>query len=70
MRILVLIAIALLLYIIIGNLLRKNKKSPTIATQKMVKCEQCGVHVPEEESIQSGNNFFCSQAHLDEHKND
>jgi uncharacterized protein len=69
MRILVLIAIALLLYIIIGNLLRKNKKSPTIATQKMVKCEHCGVHVPEKESIQSGNDFFCSQAHLDDNKN-
>lgn len=69
MRILVLIAIALLLYIIIGNLLRKNKKTPTIATQKMVKCEHCGVHIPEGESVQSGKDFFCSKAHLDDHKN-
>lgn len=69
MRILVLIAIALLLYIIIGNLLRKNKKTPDIATQKMVKCEHCGVHVSEKESIRSGNDFFCSQTHLDDHKN-
>ena len=65
MRILVLIAIALLLYIIISNLLRKSKKTPTIASEKMVKCKQCGIHIPEKESLRSGNDFYCSQDHLD-----
>lgn len=68
MRILVLIAIGLLLYIIIGNLLRKNKKSPTVATEKMVKCEHCGIHVSVKEAVHSGNHTFCSQTHLDDHR--
>lgn len=68
MRILVLIAIGLLLYIIISNLLRKSKTSPTIATEKMVKCEHCNIHIPEKEALHSGEHFFCSQAHLDDHR--
>lgn len=69
MRILVLIAIGLLLYVIIGNLLRKNRKLPPKSiTEKMVKCEHCGLHILEQEAIQSDNNFYCSQEHLEAHR--
>ncbi|OUR71380.1 hypothetical protein A9Q78_10010 [Methylophaga sp. 41_12_T18] len=69
MRILILIAIGLLLYIIIGNLFRKKKSLSILASEKMVKCRQCGVHVTEKEAVQSGTNYFCSHEHLDEHNN-
>ena len=70
MRILVLIAIGLLLYVIISNLLRKNRPGPPpkSITEKMVKCEHCGLHILEQEAIQSNNHFYCSQEHLEAHR--
>jgi uncharacterized protein len=68
MRILLLIAIGLLLYVIISHLVRKSRLEKLSAphSQKMVKCSHCGVHVAEIESLQKGNLFFCSQQHLDD----
>ena len=67
MRILILIAIGLLLYIIIGNILRKNKlsspKEPD--SEKMVSCKHCGLHILEQEAVKSGQRFYCSQGHLE-----
>ena len=34
--------------------------SPT----RMVKCAQCGVHLPESEAIQQEQQFFCNKDHL------
>lgn len=69
MRILVLIAIGLLLYIIIGNLLRRNRRLPgpnsQAKTEKMVKCHQCNLHILEQEAIKHGVNYYCSQEHID-----
>ncbi len=67
MRILILIAIGLLLYIIIGNILRKNKLSSLEDTdpEKMVSCKHCGLHILEQEALKSGQSFYCSQSHLE-----
>ncbi len=68
MRILILIAIGLLLYIIVGNILRKNKMSsskPEADTQKMVQCHHCNLHILEAEALKSGQYFYCSQNHLE-----
>ena len=70
MRILLLIAIGLLLYVIISHLVRKSRleklSAPDANSQKMVKCSHCGLHVSEKEALKSGENFFCSQQHLDD----
>ena len=71
MRILILIAIGLLLYLIITNFLRKQKRqqSESISSaEKMVRCKYCGIHVLEQEAIKDGNNFYCSQDHLEADK--
>lgn len=68
MRILVLIAIGLLLYVIIGNLLRKNRKSAPLISEHMVKCKYCNLHILEQEAIKSGKHYYCSQEHLKESK--
>ena len=69
MRILVLIAIGLLLYVIIGNLIRKNRSSSSErVTGKMVRCHHCGLHVLEQEAFKSGNDYYCSKSHLEEHR--
>jgi len=71
MRILLLIAIGLLLYIIISHLVRKARlerlSSPSNQSEKMVKCEHCGLHLPEKEALTHNGNHFCSQQHLDEY---
>jgi len=66
MRILVLIAIGLLLYVIINNLLRKKRSSSSIvASKKMVQCKYCGLHVLEQEAVQTDDTYYCSTEHLD-----
>lgn len=66
MRILVLIAIGLLLYIIIGRLLRSSRpSSPNAITEKMVKCKHCGLHILEQEAMRNGDNYYCSHEHLE-----
>lgn len=69
MRILVLIAIGLLLYIIASRLWRASRNqsqpSPPNLVEKMVKCKQCGLHILEEEAIQKGGNSYCSIEHLE-----
>ena len=66
MRILVLIAIGLLLYVVINNLLRKKRPSTAIEnSEKMVQCKHCGLHILEQEAVQMADNYYCSTEHLD-----
>lgn len=67
MRILVLIAIGLLLYVIIGNLLRRNRAAapPKSLAEKMVQCKHCNLHILEQEALRSGDNYYCSKEHLE-----
>ncbi|WP_137818227.1 PP0621 family protein [Pseudomonas sp. 2FG] len=32
----------------------------------MVRCAHCGVHVPREHALQQNQQWFCSQAHLEQ----
>lgn len=32
----------------------------------MVRCVQCGVHVPRDKALAQGTQWFCSQTHLDQ----
>jgi uncharacterized protein len=70
MRILVLLAIGLLLYIIISNLLRKSRgdTSSNEDTERMVRCAHCGLHVVEKEALRDNRLFFCSAEHLEAHR--
>jgi uncharacterized protein len=38
---------------------KNNQKSKRL----MVKCQQCGLHIPEKEAIKQGDNIFCSLEH-------
>ena len=35
----------------------------------MVRCAQCGVHVPRDKALPQGQHWYCSQAHLDQDNN-
>ena len=33
------------------------------AAEDMVRCAQCGVHLPRSEGVAAGGDFFCSEEH-------
>ena len=43
----------------------KAKKS-TQTTLPMVRCAQCGVHVPRTQALQNQDRWYCSRAHLEQ----
>jgi hypothetical protein len=56
--------VALVLWLMFG---RKRGKPPTPpgASQPMVRCAHCGVHLPKSEALLLGDQAFCSPAHRD-----
>ena len=36
---------------------------------RMVRCETCGLHIPEQEAIQKQGHFYCCKAHQDSDQN-
>ena len=67
-RLLLLIAIAAVVYL----LLKSYRRSPPVrrgtAAEDMVRCAYCGVHLPKSEGILSGGKFFCSIEHRDAYR--
>jgi len=46
-----------------------RKKTPNAQQQgslPMVRCAQCGVHVPQDQALQAHDRWYCSQAHLEQ----
>jgi uncharacterized protein len=39
---------------------------PDTEPAPMVRCAQCGVHVPRDKALPQGTQWFCSQAHLEQ----
>jgi uncharacterized protein len=50
---------------------RRGDRVPTGAreTEDMVRCAQCGVHLPRSESLMSGQAFYCTPEHRRLHRN-
>jgi len=42
----------------------RRKKPPRQLSGTVVACEQCGLHVPQEEAISVNGRYYCSRAHL------
>jgi len=66
-RTLIIIAAALLVFLIIKNRLNnrslQKKKAHSTRFNGMVKCLQCGTYIPGKEAIISGTDKFCCQQH-------
>ena len=43
--------------------LKKDKPAEKNELNTVVKCLQCGLHIPEEEAIKQGDKVFCSLEH-------
>ncbi|TVP88509.1 MAG: hypothetical protein EA347_05705 [Thioalkalivibrio sp.] len=69
MRLLLLIAAIVGVFLIVRTLLRssgrKRPETPERLKQQgaVVRCAHCGVHVPQFEAHRSGNRMYCSREH-------
>jgi uncharacterized protein len=68
MRILLLIAAIVLVFMIVRTLVRKprGRSKPgarPLSSGNMVRCDYCGLHVPENEALLSGGRRYCSREH-------
>lgn len=63
-RLIFLFAVAAVIYWLLKSYAKQPpKKDDQFVAEDMVRCSQCGVHLPKSESILAGGQFFCSEAH-------
>jgi uncharacterized protein len=46
-----------------GPVSRPKAQPPEIAAAPMVRCAQCGVHVPQDRALSVGQQWYCSESH-------
>ena len=67
-RLLFVLAIVAAVYLLFRSY-RKNLSSKDRAvTEDMVRCAQCGVHLPRSESVRAEGKDFCSADHRDNYR--
>ncbi|OGS98709.1 MAG: hypothetical protein A3F73_01540 [Gallionellales bacterium RIFCSPLOWO2_12_FULL_59_22] len=67
-RLLMIIAIAAVVYLLIRSYRKKTPQQDVATTEDMVRCAQCGVHLPKGESIEAEGRFFCGAEHRDAYR--
>ena len=67
-RLFLLIAIAVVVYLLIKSYRKNVPKQDNPVAEDMVRCAHCGVHLPKSESILAGGNFFCGAEHRDAYR--
>lgn len=68
-RLLIIIAIVGVVFLLLRSLRRTPpplSKTPT--TEDMLRCKQCGVHIPSSEAVQANGENFCCAAHRDAYR--
>lgn len=67
-RLLLIIAIVAVVYLLIRAYRKKTPQQDVTATEDMVRCAHCGVHLPKGESVQADGRYFCSAEHRDAYR--
>jgi len=67
-RLLFLIAIVVVVYLIIRSYRKNEPRQDKPVVDDMVRCSQCGVHLPKGESVQADGRFFCCIEHRDAYR--
>ncbi|NNM70740.1 MAG: hypothetical protein HKM00_12405 [Gallionella sp.] len=67
-RLFFLIAVAVVVYLLIKSFRRNTPRQNDTVTENMVRCAQCGVHLPQGESVQAEGENFCCAAHRDAYR--
>ena len=67
LRTILLIAGIWILYLVVKNHIAKKQarmaQKPPKDTQNMVRCKQCGIHLPISQAIEINNDYFCCEEH-------
>ena len=67
-RLLLLIAIAAVIYLLIKSFRKRiDSENITTKTEDMVRCAHCGTHLPKGECIMANDHCYCSEAHRRAH---
>ncbi|MEJ2345037.1 MAG: PP0621 family protein [Gammaproteobacteria bacterium] len=65
-RSIVLIVAIWLAITIIRQMLRNQRPEPkprSLPTGNMVRCAHCGLHIPQDEALRNGEDYYCSERH-------
>ena len=67
-RLFLLLAVIIVIYLLLRSFGKQTPKqdAPSVA-EEMVRCTQCGVHLPKSESILAGGSYYCSDEYRREH---
>jgi uncharacterized protein len=68
----ILVLLIVVAYFVVQAHLRKvgrSRDAKALKDEDMVRCVQCGVHLPRSESVMSGDLFYCSPDHRQLHQN-
>lgn len=67
-RLILLLVIFAVVWWLLKSYTKQSPKQDTPeSSEEMVKCVKCGVHLPKSESVLSGGEFFCCEAHRRDH---
>ncbi len=67
-RVLFLLAVVIVVYLLLRSYRSQAPKQDVPGpAEEMVRCAQCGVHLPKSESIMAGGNHYCSDSHRRQH---
>lgn len=67
--VLILLIVVLVLKAVKAAQARPRSRGTGPGTEDMVRCAQCGVHVPRSEGLMSGRRFYCTPEHRRLHQN-
>jgi uncharacterized protein len=66
-RLLLIFFVGFVAYLLIKSYLKKLGQPPKSAAdpaaEKMVRCAQCGIHLPLADSVSADQEYFCSEEH-------
>jgi len=67
-RLLLIIAIVAVVYLLIRSYRKKASPQDEKTAEDMVRCAQCGVHLPKGESVEAEGHLFCGAEHRDAYR--
>ncbi len=70
-RLLIFIVIAVVVYFLLKSYRKKlsdeERRKEDDQVEDMVRCAQCGVHLPKRESVMGSGRYYCCDAHRSMH---